>query len=168
MSKKCTVIAFIVIGVAGTLLHFVYEWSGNNPFVGIFSAVNESVWEHQKLLFFPALLYSVIEYFLCGRRNGNYPAAAAVGIFAGIASIIILFYTYSGILGYSLPVVDIILFFVGVLVFLLVRNKIINTGRLNSPAANITALAAVAVLCALFVLWTFMPPQISLFIPKAE
>lgn len=165
MSKKCTVIAFLLIGAVGTLLHFVYEWSGENPFVGVFGAVNESVWEHQKLLFFPALVYSVIEYFLCGRRVENYPAAAAIGIFAGIASILVLFYTYSGILGYSLPAVDITLFFVGVLVFLLVRNGIIRSGRLSSPAAAIALLSAIALLLLLFVLWTFMPPRISLFRP---
>ena len=40
----------------GTLLHFVYEWSGENVLVAAFSAVNESTWEHMKLLFFAILL----------------------------------------------------------------------------------------------------------------
>ena len=31
---------------AGTLLHFCYEWSGENPFVALFAPVSESVWEH--------------------------------------------------------------------------------------------------------------------------
>ncbi|MCW4022413.1 MAG: DUF6512 family protein [archaeon] len=34
-----------------------------NPFVGAFSAVNESVWEHLKLGFWPLILYTAIEYW---------------------------------------------------------------------------------------------------------
>ena len=42
-------IVFTVI--IGTMLHFTFELSGNQPVVGVFSAVNESVWEHLKLGF---------------------------------------------------------------------------------------------------------------------
>lgn len=37
----------------GTLLHFVYDWSGGWGAAAAFSAVNESTWEHMKLLFSP-------------------------------------------------------------------------------------------------------------------
>jgi hypothetical protein len=62
MDKK--LLCYIISGViftflAGTLLHFTYEWSGNNFWVGLFSPVNESTWEHMKLLFFPMLFYSI-------------------------------------------------------------------------------------------------------------
>ena len=39
--------------VTGTALHFVYGWSGGHPVAGALSAVNESVWEHMKLVFVP-------------------------------------------------------------------------------------------------------------------
>lgn len=50
--------------VLGTLSHFFFDWSGENRLVGIFAAVNESTWEHLKLLFFPALLFWVSEWIL--------------------------------------------------------------------------------------------------------
>ena len=53
---------FIFISILGVLLHFTYEWSGDNPAVGLFSAVNESTWEHLKLIFFPMLLLTLIEF----------------------------------------------------------------------------------------------------------
>lgn len=53
MSLKTNLFRFIFISVLGVLLHFTYEWSGDNAVVGLFSAVNESTWEHLKLLFFP-------------------------------------------------------------------------------------------------------------------
>lgn len=46
----------------GSMLHFTFELSGGNPVVGVFSAVNESVWEHLKLAYWPALAYMVIEH----------------------------------------------------------------------------------------------------------
>ena len=67
---------FLIIGavftiITGTLLHFVYEWSGESLFVGIFSPINESVWEHLKLLFFPMSVWILIGYFIFG-KNENY------------------------------------------------------------------------------------------------
>lgn len=51
MSLKTNLFRFIFISVLGVLLHFTYEWAGDNAVVGLFSAVNESTWEHLKLLF---------------------------------------------------------------------------------------------------------------------
>ena len=42
---------FVFEGALGTLLHFVFDWSGGNVAAALFSAVNESIWEHMKLLF---------------------------------------------------------------------------------------------------------------------
>ena len=68
---------FLIIGavftiITGTLLHFVYEWSGESLFVGIFSPINESVWEHLKLLFFPMSVWILIGYFIFGKTENAY------------------------------------------------------------------------------------------------
>ena len=63
MKTRYNILAFIFIGLLGSLGHFFYEWSGNNKIIGYFFATNESTWEHLKLLFFPTVIYSVIEYF---------------------------------------------------------------------------------------------------------
>ena len=60
---KFTVFSIIFVWFLGTLLHFAFEWSGNNLFVANFSSVNESTWEHLKLLFYPMLLTTIIGYF---------------------------------------------------------------------------------------------------------
>lgn len=166
MTAKRFWIAFVLIGAAGTLLHFVYDWSGQNPVVGIFSPVNESVWEHLKLLFFPAVTYSAAAY-LCRRRYPNDPAAAAAGIFAGMAVIVILFYTYSGILGRLVEWVNIALFFVGVAVFLLARNLIRKNRILTGTAANLAAVALLILTGVLFGFWNIFPPRLGIFIPPA-
>lgn len=71
----------------GTLLHFVYEWSGSAVIVGLFAPVNESVWEHIKLLFFPGLLFSVWDYFHASRRPASFLPSRTAGLTAGMAAI---------------------------------------------------------------------------------
>ena len=83
----------------GTLLHFVYDWSGGWGAAAAFSAVNESTWEHMKLLFFPMFLFSVVQVCCLGRNYPNFLAARGVSTVTGVALIPVLFYTYTGVLG---------------------------------------------------------------------
>ena len=59
--KKSTLGGILWTLMIGTLSHFFYQWSGENFFVGLLSPVNETIWEHLKLLFFPALFYMLGE-----------------------------------------------------------------------------------------------------------
>lgn len=157
--------AFAAIGSAGTLWHFIYEWSGKSKIAAAFFPVSESTWEHLKLLFFPALIYFIIEYFVLKERPENYISASAIGIVTGLISIIALFYTYSGILGFNLPAVDIAIFFISLAAALYVRNVIIRNKAFLSRAVCIISVLVILLLCLLFVIWSFYPPNIGLFIP---
>lgn len=83
----------------GTLLHFTYGWSGGWTPAAAFSAVNESTWEHMKLLFFPMFLTSVVQLCCLGRTYPNFLAVRGVSTLAGTALIPVLFYTYTGVVG---------------------------------------------------------------------
>jgi hypothetical protein len=65
VAERRAVLSSIAAAVActllGTLLHFAYDFSGQNFVVGLFSAINESTWEHLKLLFMPFLLTLVVK-----------------------------------------------------------------------------------------------------------
>ena len=52
----------IAVAVLGTLNHFLYELSGGAAIFALFCPVNESTWEHLKLLFFPYLFASIWQY----------------------------------------------------------------------------------------------------------
>ena len=98
MSKnynKFVLFGIIFTFILGTLLHFVYEWSGSNVIVGIFSPVNESVWEHLKLLYFPMSLWLLLGYSKFGKDNCNYLLSAIIGFLCGAVSIPLLFYLYT-------------------------------------------------------------------------
>ena len=161
--KRWHIIGFFFTSLMGTLLHFAYEWSGSSPFVAFFAAVNESTWEHLKLLVMPFLLFSISEYFICGKTHGNFAAAKFFGALAGMLTITVLFYTYSGILGYSLPAINIAIFYIGVFMAYYVSFRILKGERFTSPAAKRLSLFGIAGLLALFFLFTFEPPKLGIF-----
>lgn len=165
LTFKKNIIAFIVISVLGTLSHFVYEWSGDNSFLGLFFPVNESVWEHLKLLFFPTLIYSLAEYLLTKEKPKNYLSALAISIFCGIFTIIAIYYIANGIIGYDVEFINIASYYVGVIVMLCKKNKILSNGKYYSKMANLIFGIILALTALLFMVWSYNPPSIGIFTP---
>lgn len=163
--KKNIILKFIIFSgifvmILGTLLHFTYEWSGNNQFIASFSAVNESTWEHLKLLFFPMLLTTIIEFFYLEKSCPNYWCARLFGILTAILFTIVFFYTYTGIIGTNFAFVDISIFFVAVILGELVSYKVlVSSFDCNSSVA----LVGIILLLACFIIFTYFTPEIGLF-----
>ena len=151
----------IFSAVLGTLSHFFYEWSGQNPVVALFSPVNESTWEHMKLVFFPILVWSLL--LPAGIRK-EFPAmqcAILIGGLLGTWLVPVLFYTYSGILGRNLALIDIGIFYTAVLAAFWTARKLRDSERVEKACPFILFISAVMLLA--FFLFTFAPPDIGLF-----
>lgn len=166
-SERKSVFSYEVIGmffiiILGSLLHFTFEWSGHQPIVGVFSAVNESVWEHLKLGFWPALFYAIIECRLLKKSTNNFLFAKTVGIYLIPIIIPILFYSYTAVLEESVLVIDILTFVVAVIIGQLVSYKLL-TYRELPDMLNKISLVALVLLGVAFVLFTFYPPHLPLF-----
>jgi hypothetical protein len=145
----------------GTALHFTYALSGNNPFVGSFSAVNESVWEHLKLPFWPSLLWVLIEMYPLRKTVGNFFAAKATGIVMMVFLIPVVFYSYTAFTEEFLAV-DIATFMIAVIIGQIVSFKLFNQGK-KSKATEIVAIIVFALLAMLFITFTFYPPHLPIF-----
>lgn len=151
------IVSTIFIIILGTLLHFTYEWSNNNVLVGTFSAINESTWEHLKLIFFPMLITLVIGYIYRGK---NYLCAKVLGIIVAILFTIIFFYTYTGIIGTNFAIIDISSFFIAVVLGQYVAYQKMQS---KSFCNNLIAIIILLVLYLCFLIFTFSPPHIALF-----
>ena len=154
---------FLFVSAAGPLLHFVYEWSGESMIAAVISAVNESTWEHMKLLFFPMFLFSVIQVGMMGKNYPNFLAVRAVSTLTGLLLIPVLFYTYTGILGYNLDWANIAVFILAALGAFLLDFALLRTNCLSAPWQQILGLIVLWVLAFSFVWCTFRPPQIALW-----
>ena len=160
---KAQLIVILFSLVLGTFLHFTYQWSGNNLFVGSFSAVNESVWEHLKLVFYPMLIAMIIEYFFVKQDVNNYIEAKTIGIFTAIFFIIVSFYTYSGIIGTSIIVIDILIFILSIILGEYVAYRLMK--RKDESTVLTTSLSIIILLFLLlcFIIFTYVPPEVNLF-----
>ena len=84
--RRWEIVGFAVTGLVGTLLHFVYGWSDGSRVAAAFSAVNESTWEHMKLLFLPYFVFAVVEFIVFSEAFRNFFAVKAVSILLGLAA----------------------------------------------------------------------------------
>ena len=149
--------------ILGTLLHFTYEWSGGNLFVGSFSAVNESVWEHLKLVFYPMLIATIVEYFFVKNVVNNYIEAKTIGIFTAIAFVVVAFFTYSGIIGTSIIVIDILIFIISIILGEYVSYKLMKRSDESTVNTEVLSIVILVFLFICFVLFTYLPPEVNLF-----
>ncbi len=159
---KYSLTGFVFVSVFGTLMHFLYEWSGCNTAVGLFAPINESTWEHLKMIFFPYLIWSIAEYIMLKKQKGVF-SAKFIGVFTGIAAIVVFFYTYTGIFGKSIEILNILSFFIGVFAAFLTDYMIIKSEKLSSIRCDTIFIAAFIIVGALFVIFTVAPPFIPLF-----
>ena len=154
-------IGFAVTSLGGTLLHFLYEWSNESVFVAPFSGINESTWEHMKLLFVPMLIFAVIQSFYFKEYEAFW-CIKLKGILFGLLLIPVLFYTYNGIIGTSPDWINIVIFFISAAAVYIYEARML----LNENSSCISKKLAVIILCiiaVMFVVFTFVTPNIAIF-----
>lgn len=152
---------FGVTALGGTLLHFLYDWLGGSLWIAPFSGVNESTWEHMKLLFWPLLLYAVVQSFFFRDRK-DFWCVKLRGILLGLALIPVLFYTYNGVVGPSPDWLNITIFFISAAAVYLYETRLFEKGTAacKHPRAAVFLLCLIGVLFGVF---TFATPEIGIF-----
>ena len=158
-------IDIVVVSILGTLLHFLYEFSGGNLLVAIFSAVNESIWEHIKIAVMPTYIVAIFKMWIIEERKCN----LWISLFAKIITLIIviplLFYGYKAITNTENLIIDIVIFYVSIIISefveYLIQNKIEVSAKLEDVFKYINIFLVI-----IFVLFTFLPPKLDLFKDK--
>ena len=159
--RCCIIFGFFFTVIVGTLLHFAYDWSNHAFLVSLIAPVNESTWEHMKLLFFPMLLFSI---FCISKQKSSYQNIVS-GLFAGLLLgtflIPIFFYTYTGILGFDVFWLDIAVFILSSFFAFTSAYRLIQSGKLKNCTYLLIGLVIILTIC--FFLFTYFPPKIGLF-----
>lgn len=163
--KSYTIIGILFVIITGSISHSIYKWSGDNFILGCFFPINESTWEHMKLLFLPMLLYS---FYMNQKLKKDYPgitSALSFGILFGTLLIPVLFYTYSGILGTNCFPLDIATFAVSVLLAFAAGYKLTLSCKVSAYESLLKVL--LLLLAVSFLTFTYYPPALGIFsIPK--
>ena len=152
---------FAVTSLGGTLLHFLYDWLGKAVWIAPFSGVNESTWEHMKLLFCPMFIFAIVQSFFFKDRE-DFWCVKLKGTLLGLVLIPVLFYTYNGVIGKSPDWINIAIFFISAAVAYIYETRQFNNGTTTCKSPKL-AFAILCVIALLFVIFTFSTPPIGIF-----
>ena len=144
---------FVFTGIFGVILHFLYDWTDKSILIAPFSGVNESTWEHMKLLYFPLFIFALFQSRYFNDRK-DYWCVKLSGILAGLISIPILFYTYNGAFGKSPDWLNITMFFISAAFAFILETILFRKGGLKCKH-SITAFLMICFIGILFIVFTF-------------
>ena len=160
--NKWLFIGFVFTVAFGTLLHFIYEWSDKMALVAPFSNVNESTWEHMKLLFFPTFIFAIIQSFFFKDRK-DYWYIKLKGTLLGLILIPVLYYLFNGIIGKSPDWINIIIFIISVAAVYIYESKLFKENK-QMYMTNRNAIIAFCLVAIMFGIFTFYTPEMGIFL----
>lgn len=164
MKKKAlawTIAGTFFIILFGSFLHFAFEFSGGSSPLALIAAVNESTWEHLKLAFWPAAIFSLLELKHLSKSVNNFALAKVVSFYVMPIAIIVLFYGYTLIVEDNL-IADILTFMISVVVGQIISYKLLTAKKFPESWRRYT-LVALVVIVLMFSLLTYFAPKFFLF-----
>lgn len=156
------VIGFIFTSVSAALLHYLYEWSGKELLTALFSAVNESIWEHTKIFSLPFVVWGFVELFCLRPPFRRFVSAKVFGLWVMITTIPVFHYAYTGIIGTTFAVVDIVSGFVFTLLAFYVSYRLTAYAPNTENYYN-TAVFLFIIYCTMAAFFTLAPPNLNIF-----
>lgn len=159
--KKYLLIGIPILFILGSLFHFIYEWSGNNFIVGLISPINESIWEHLKLVLLPVTLYWLFYPHLTSKvSKEKWYFSCFISIIFSMLTIVTFYYTYTGAFGFESLILDMFSLILGLTVGILIGIHFYTYG-FDVPIyiSKILLLS----LFVIFILFTIFPPNFPIF-----
>ena len=152
---------FALTSLGGTILHFLYDWLGEAYCIAPLSGVNESTWEHMKLLFWPMFMFAILQSFFF-REYKDFWCIKLRGILLGLLLIPIIFYTYNGAVGKSPDWLNIAIFFVSAAAAYAYEARLFERKMMSCFSPKL-AFYTLCTLGILFIIFTFNAPKIEIF-----
>ena len=163
-------IGIVVVCLASIPLHFVYEWTGENTLAGIFTPINESIWEHLKLVYWPLLLWWTVGYLIFRDRKSlsisKWFTAALVSIIISMVFIVGWYYTWTEAFDVHSSIIDVGSLFIAVPIAQLIA---IHVYKAVQPRVVylLLSIGILLALAGLFVWFIFNQPDVPFFIPPS-
>ena len=155
------IVSFFLISIIGTVLHFTHNWFKNGILLHIFSAVNESTWEHMKLLVLPTILVMIFQYILLRDRYFNLFNSLFILYLIEILTIPLLYESLRLIFKKLHFLVTILIFYIAIIlgVYIQYIMLISEISFLNEYISFVL----IIVLTILFGIFTYYPPKYLIF-----
>ena len=160
--KKIKIIGIFLIFGLSVISHFMYEWFPNDIFSILFP-VNESIWEHMKLIVTPVLVFSLIEYIIYLKKGitfNNFILSYSISIILGIILYLIIYLPIHYIFGH-ITIIAVGLLFITFIIIEIISYYIMNYCSIKY--SNIIGLGVIILLYIIFGYLTYNPIEIDLF-----
>ena len=160
--KKVKIIGTFIVFLLTVLLHFVYGWYPKF-IVSIVAPVNESIWEHMKLIYTSFIFYGIFEYLVIRKKVkfNNYLFQLFLVPVIGIISYLIIYLPIYNIIGENI-IINISLLFLIIILEEVISFYILNMNKLKY--GNILGAIGIILGYVLFFYFTYYPPHNYLFL----
>jgi len=148
----------VPLGLLGSLLHFLFDWTKHNKFVAFFSAVNESYWEHIKIAIWPVLLLQIVLFSLGGYQFPSYVPASTIALYSIPVTMVGLVFLYKSVTKRNILWLDISIFFVCIAIAQSIFVQVLGQLSATSGTVVMSSLFLLGLIVA-FLLFTFRPPR---------
>lgn len=164
--KRIKMISVFGMFILCFLTHFLYNWFPNALF-SIFFPVNESIWEHMKMMTSSILIWSVLEYFLYKKYRINHNNFALSMFLEMTLSIIIFLIIYLPIYHFtgSVFILNLIVLFISIYFVNVISYYILNLRPLHK---EILSIAGIILLYIVMEILTYNPPENYIFLDTQE
>lgn len=160
-------IVVLVIFAGAFLFHFMYEWAGENMFIGLFSATDESVFQHTKILYYPYVIVAIVQFFMFDKLPNNFWVAKGIGAILVFLLVIVGFYTYTGIVGENYMWVDISSTLLYIILAESLYYKLIKNIEFKVLTKVIVIILNIIIITMTFI-FTVNPPELPLFLDYSK
>ena len=156
--RKKNIFMIIFLFLLSFLWHFMYDWFPS-VLTSIFFPVNESIWEHMKIIFYCLLIGSVLE-----KKGNNYYLNILVKPLVGVLFYLIIFIPLYLIFGESMFISISLMLFTYIIMELL-GIKISKQEELNIKVLPIIIIILISIL---FSILTYYPLHNFLFFDSVK
>lgn len=149
--------AIVPLGILGSLLHFLFDWTGHNRFIAVIAAVNESYWEHIKIAIWPVLLLQFCLFTVGGIELPSFIPAATIALYSIPISMTGLVFLYKAFSKRNILWIDISVFFLVVAIAQAIFVLLLQDLR-PSVGLSLVSFGFLVGLVAAFLRFTANPP----------
>lgn len=152
---KDFLVDMICICIVGTLLHFLYEFSGGNLLVAMFSATNESIVEHIKIAVISTYIVAIVKMWIEEKRKYNLWSSLFFKFITQIIILTILFFSYQKIIQVENRLLDILIFYVSIILSEVVECMIEQKLKISAKVEDILKYINIFIII-IFIILTFI------------
>lgn len=159
--KKWKAISVVGIFLLSALLHFIYDWF---PcfFTSLFFPVNESIWEHNKIIVGSFLIWAIVEKLYCKKRK-NVIFSECI---SSLVCMILVMLIFTPVYLYILKTNDNMIITFAIFIFAIIISQIVSYKLLQkeyNPRLEEFGVILFVVFFLINIIFTYYPPKVALF-----